>query len=168
MRCHPEKRMESLNIMSWTLGKAEKKNFDRINELFVEMLQTIYQTDQVNGYSDGALDRFFDGSDEWISIAMDCDKIIAFLSIEVPHEAEEYIYLDDFSVTKEYRGNGIGRSMILNAESYAKEIHIPTICFHVEKSNVAALRLYDRLGYEIHEDQGSRYLMIKKILNYTD
>ena len=78
--------------MSWTLGKAEKEDSNRINELFIEMLQTIYNTDQVNGYSDGDLDRFFDGRDEWISIAIYDDKIIAFLSIEVHHEDEEYIY----------------------------------------------------------------------------
>lgn len=149
--------------MSWTLGKAEKKDINRINELFVEMLRTIYNTNQVNGYSDGDLDRFFDGRDEWISIAMDGDKIIAFLSIEVHHEDKEYIYLDDLSVTKQYRNNGIGTELISNAEAYAKEINISTICFHVEKSNVAAFRLYERLGYEIYEDQGSRYLMIKKI-----
>ncbi len=152
-----------MNNMSLTLGKAEKKDFHRINELFVEMLQTIYQTDQVTGYSEGALDRFFDGRDEWISIAVDNGQIVAFLSIEVHHEEEEYIYLDDFSVTKQYRSQGIGRSMIRNAESYAKEIRIPTICFHVEKSNTAAFRLYERLGYKVHEDQGSRYLMIKHV-----
>ena len=149
--------------MSWTLKKAEKKDFRRINELFVEMLQTIYQTEQVNGYPEGALDRFFDGGDEWISIAVDQGKIVAFLSIEVHHEAEEFIYLDDFSVAKAYRGQGIGTAMIRTAEDYAREIHIPAICFHVEKSNTAALRLYQRLGYGIHEDQGNRYLIIKKI-----
>ena len=154
--------------MSYAFGKAEKKDFPQINELFVEMLQTIYQTDQVKGYSDGDLDRFFDGRDEWISIAMDHDRIIAFLSIEVHHEKEEYIYLDDFSVTKQYRGCGIGTAMIRRAESYAKEIHIPVICFHVEKSNTAAFRLYQRLGYRIHEDQGSRYLMMKKMTDYTE
>ena len=103
--------------MSWTFGKAEKKDSNRINELFIEMLQTIYNTDQVNGYSDGDLDRFFNGRDEWISIAIDDDKIIAFLSIEVHHEDEEYIYLDDLSVTKQYRNNGIGTKLISNAEA---------------------------------------------------
>ncbi len=149
--------------MSWTLRKAEKKDSDRINELFVEMLQTIYNTDQVNGYSEGDLDRFFDSRDEWVCIAVDEEEIIAFLSIEVHHEDEEYIYLDDLSVTKQYRNKGIGTELIRKAEGYAKEINISTICFHVEKSNTAAFRLYERLGYEIYEDQGNRYLMIKNI-----
>lgn len=149
--------------MSWTLGKAEKKDSNRINELFIEMLQTIYHTDQVNGYAEGDLDRFFDGRDEWISIAIDEGKIVAFLSIEVHHEEEEYVYLDDLSVTKQYRNQGIGTTLIRNAEKYAKDINIHEICFHVEKSNSEAFRLYQRLGYEIYEDQGSRYLMLKKI-----
>lgn len=149
--------------MGWTLGKAEKKDSDRINELFIEMLQTIYHTDQVNGYGEGDLDRFFDGRDEWVSIAIDEGKIVAFLSIEVHHEEEEYVYLDDLSVTEQYRNQGIGTTLIRNAEKYAKDINIHEICFHVEKSNTAAFRLYQRLGYEIYEDQGSRYLMMKHI-----
>lgn len=149
--------------MSWTLRKAEKKDSDRINELFVEMLQTIYNTDQVNGYSEGDLDRFFDGRDEWVCIAVDEEKIIAFLSIEVHHEDEEYIYLDDLSVTKQYRNKGIGTELIRKAEGHAKEISIPAVCLHVEKSNTAAFRLYERLGYGMYEDQGSRYLMLKEI-----
>lgn len=149
--------------MGWSFGKAEKKDFDSINELFMEMLQTIYHTDQAEGYSDGALDRFFDGRDEWISIAIDDDKIIAFLSIEVHHEENAYIYLDDLSVSKPYRNNGIGTKLIQNAEAYANDIHIHTICFHVEKTNTAAFSLYQRLGYEIHEHQGNRYLMLKNL-----
>ena len=147
--------------MSWTIEKAEKKDIPRINELFIEMLQTIYHTDQVNGYGEGDLDRFFDGRDEWISIAVDDEKIIAFLSIEVHHEEKAYLYLDDFSVTKQYRNHGIGTELIRNAHAYAKEINIPAIFLHVEKSNTAAFRFYQRLGYEIYEDQGNRYLMVK-------
>ena len=92
--------------MGWTYGKAQRKDIDRINALFIEMLQTIYRTNQAEGYPAGALDRFFDGRDEWISIATDGDEIIAFLSIEVHHEDVEYIYLDDLSVTKAYRNKG--------------------------------------------------------------
>ena len=149
--------------MTWTLGKAEKKDANRINELFIEMLQTIYNTDKVDGYAEGDLDRFFDGRDEWVSVAIADGQIIAFLSIEVHHEEEEYIYLDDLSVTKEYRSKGIGTRLIQGAEAYAREINISAIYFHVEKSNAEAFKLYQRLGYEILEDQGSRYLMMKNV-----
>ena len=94
---------------------------------------------------------------------MDNDAIVAFLSIEVHHEDEEYIYLDDLSVTRAYRNKGIGTSLIKRAEEYAKKIGIYNICLHVEKTNVSAFSLYKRLGYIIKEEQGSRYLMIKEL-----
>lgn len=149
--------------MNLKIRKAEKSDFNRINELFIEMLQTIYNTDDVNGYEEGCLDRFFDGGEEWISLAVDENEIVAFLSIEVHHEDREYIYLDDFSVTKTYRNKGIGTMLINNAEEFAKKININSICLHVEKSNDAAFRFYERLGYRIFDDQGERYLMVKDL-----
>ena len=149
--------------MSYTFRKAENNDSERIKQLFIEMMQTIRSTDQVKGYPDGYLDKFFDGRDEWIAVAVDDSNIIAFLSIEVHHEDKEYIYLDDLSVTSEYRNKGIGTKLIKTAESYAKEINIPAICFHVEKTNSNAFRLYQRLGYEIYKDQETRYLMIKHL-----
>jgi len=149
--------------MSITYSKAEKSDFSRINELFVEMLQTIYNTDDVNGYNEGDLDRFFDNRDEWACLASDEGRIVAFLSIEVHHEEEEFIYLDDMSVTKEYRSKGIGTELFSRAENYAREINIHNIYLHVEKSNTSAFRLYERLGYKIHEEQESRYLMSKSV-----
>ena len=147
--------------MNYTYRKAVKQDSERINGLFIEMMQTIRKTDQVNGYPDGYLDKFFDGRDEWISVAVYNGEIVAFLSIEVHHEEKEYVYLDDLSVTNNHRNNGIGTKLIKTAESYAKEINIPAICFHVEKTNTNAFRLYQRLGYEIYRDQETRYLMIK-------
>lgn len=46
----------------------------------------------------------------------------------------------------------------------AKELLIPGICLHVEKSNDAAFRFYKRLGYSTHREDGHRYLLTKDIL----
>jgi ribosomal protein S18 acetylase RimI-like enzyme len=51
--------------------------------------------------------------------------------------------------------------LIREAEIYAREIGTQAILFHVEKSNTAAFRLYERLGYKIFRDDGNRYMMIK-------
>lgn len=74
-------------------------------------------------------------------------------------ENEEYIYLGDLSVSEEYRNNGIGTKLIKTAERFAEETGIPTILFHVEKSNISAFRLYERLGYSIMDDEGTRFKM---------
>ena len=48
--------------MNYTFRKAESKDSDRINQLFVEMMQTIRATNQVKGYPDGYLNKFFVGA----------------------------------------------------------------------------------------------------------
>lgn len=107
--------------MDWHMRKAEKEEAGRINELFIEMLRSICHTDQVTGYSGNELDRFFTGGEEWICAAEAENRIIGFLSIEVHREALSYLYLDDLSVSAEYRNRGIGTALIGKAEACAEE-----------------------------------------------
>ena len=148
--------------MEWTLRKAEKKDEPEIRQLFIEMLRTIYQKEDVKGYGEGDLDKFFAGGGDWICAAQVENRIVAFLSIEEHCEPDmAYLYLDDFSVSAPYRGHGIGTELLRMAEKYAQSIGISTIVLHVEKTNVSARRLYERFGYRITADQGSRYRMAK-------
>ena len=158
---HYERAEESYK-MKYKIRIAVPADEQKIRELFVEMLTTIYRTEDAEGYEDGYLDKFWAEQENRIYVAED-REVVAFLSVEVHHEPVKYIYLDDFSVTKQCRGKGIGTEMLRIAENYARKIRIPVVCLHVEKSNTAALRLYERLGYKIHEDQGSRCLMMKQI-----
>ena len=146
--------------MELLVRKAIAEDETNIRKLFIEMLQTIYHTDNVQGYENGYLDKFWSDCEDRIYVAVD-KSIVAFLSVEVYREPEEYIYLDDLSVTEEYRDKGIGTLLIHNAEAYAKDIGIKSIVFHVDKTNKAAFRLYDQLGYTIHKDEENRYLMKK-------
>ena len=148
--------------MKWTIRRAVKKDKNQINELFIEMLQTIYNEKTVDGYEEGYLDKFFKGSEDWICVAEVNRSIVAYLSIEVHREEENYIYLDDLSVYEQYRGNGIGTELIKTAERFAEEIGVSIITLHVEKSNESAFRLYKRLGYSIMQDEGTRLRMIKR------
>ena len=148
--------------MEYTIRPAVPEDEERIRELFMEMLRTIYRTEDVQGYEPGYLDKYWRGGEDRIFVAA-APSAVAFLSVEVYRGPEAYIYLDDLSVTAAYRGRGIGTSLIRRAEAYAEEIGIRRIVFHVEKSNASALRLYDRLGYTVHRDDGSRALMKKDL-----
>ena len=136
----------------------------RIRELFIEMLRTIYGTDDVKGYGDGALDRFWNGNEGRVYVAEDID-VVAFLSVEVHHDMGGYIYLDDFSVTEAYRSKGIGTELIRAAESYAKETGMPVVILHVEKTNKSAMRFYEKMGYSVIRDDGNRDLLKKDIID---
>ena len=148
--------------MDCVFRKAKATDTIRIEELFVEMLKAIYHTDDVEGYQNGYLDKFFSGKEDWICAAEYKNDVVAFLSIEV-HRDEGHIYLDDLSVTEECRNRGIGTRLIHAAEKYAEEIGIAKIIFHVEKANEDAHRLYLRLGYREAADEGSRILMNKSV-----
>lgn len=148
--------------MEWTIRRAVKNDKAQINELFIEMLQTIYNEKNMDGYEEGYLDKFFEDHEDWICVAEVNRSIVAYLSIEVHREEENYIYLDDLSVSEKYRGNGIGTELIKTAERFAEGIGVSTITFHVEKSNESAFRLYKRLGYSVMRDEGTRLRMIKR------
>ena len=148
--------------MRWILRKATAADRQRIEQLFVEMLQTIYRKTDVLGYAPGDLDRFFAGEDR-ICIAEVEGSVVAFLSMEVHREQVDYVYLDDFSVSAAYRGAGIGTQLLAEAEKFAREIGFFNIVLHVETSNASARRLYERSGYELLNDEGNRVSMIKRI-----
>ena len=146
--------------MGYRIRIAIPEDEQRIRELFIEMLQTIYHTEDVEGYETGSLDRYWINGEDRVLVAED-ESVVAYLSIEVHHEpGADYIYLDDLSVTASYRNFGIGSALIHEAENYAKDIGIQHILFHVEKTNTKAFQLYERLGYKVYRDDGNRYMMI--------
>ena len=151
--------MENVNDI---IREAVPGDEERIRALFAEMLRSIYHKDDVQGYEAGYLDKYWQGGEDRIYVA-ELGEVEAFLSVEVHHEEKDYLYLDDLSVVEAYRNRGIGTALIRRAEARARELEIPAIVFHVEKSNEAALRLYERLGWSVFRDDGSRYLMGKEI-----
>ena len=148
--------------MLYEIRKAVPGDEPRMRELFIEMLRTICDTEDVRGYESGYLDKFWSGGEDRIYVAA-FPSTEAFLSVEVYREPEEYVYLDDLSVTEKYRGRGIGTRLIREAEAYAGELGVGVIVFHVLKSNTSAFRLYRRLGYSVYRDDGTRFLMKKDI-----
>ena len=148
--------------MDFVYRKAVLSDSGRIAELFEEMLRTIYHTNDVKGYEDGYLDKFFSGGGDLIYVAELENKVVAFLSVEV-YKDDGYIYLDDFSVTAACRGHGIGTKLIRLAEEYSASVGIPAVVLHVDKANEGARQLYKKLGYLEHEDQGNRILMVKEL-----
>ena len=148
--------------MKYTIRKADRNDEKRIGELFIEMLQTIYNTKDVKGYEDGDLDHYFDDNENVIFLAESDNEVIGFISVEVHRDEHEYIYLDDFSVSDKYRGNGIGNALLKEAEEYGKSVKVTASLLHVEKTNERAFNFYKRNGYDIFEEQDNRLLLIKE------
>ncbi len=147
--------------MDYTLRQAAPGDRPAIEALFLQMLQTIYQKQDVRGYEDGYLDRFFSGSGDVIFVAQAGQDTVAFLSVEHHREAVEYLYFDDFCVDAAHRGKGLGTALVAMAEQHAGQLGVKLLVLHVEKTNTAALRLYRRLGFVPDEEKGTRLRMLK-------
>ena len=147
--------------MEYTLRIAAAADFDAVNALFIEMLQSIYNKEDVEGYKPGDLDYYFSGNEHRIYLA-ECDsRTVGFLSVEVHREEKNYLYYDDFSVSRNYRGCGIGTALMEEAEKYCRELGFSAAALHVEKANERARRFYDRKGFSVLRDDGSRLCLVK-------
>ena len=76
--------------MKYKIRTAVPTDEGKIRELFLEMLRTIYHTDDVKGYGDGDLDRFWREPPDRIYVAED-GQVVAFLSVEVHHDPVDHI-----------------------------------------------------------------------------
>ena len=143
--------------------KAVKEDFTRINELFMEMLRSIYEKEDVEGLKDGDLDYYFAGKEDWICVAEIDGRIEGFLSIEVHREEENFLYYDDFNVNKAYRSQGIGSALMDTAEEYCRSLGFSSIVLHVEETNTKARKLYDNRGFTLLRKDGTRLCLIKHL-----
>ena len=149
--------------MGIVFRKAVKADFNRINELFTEMLRTIYDRDDVMSYRAGDLDYYFAGGEDWICAAEIDGRIEGFLSIEVHRGAENYLYCDDLSVSKAHRGKGIGNALMNRAEAYCKSLGFSAIFLHVEETNAKARAFYEKRGFSLLRTDGTRLCLVKRL-----
>ncbi len=63
-----------------------------------------------------------------------------------------WVHINEICVLPKERGKGIGKALIGEVESYAKEVGIQTVKLEVWSSNKTARAVYDRLGYEIKKE----------------
>ncbi len=135
-----------------------------IRRLFVEMLRTIFHTQEVEGYPAGYVGRFFTGGEDEILVAEQAGMVVGFLSLESHREGKPpFLYLDDFSVAAACRGQGIGSRLLDMAEEYAATLGLGEIHLHVGRDNLGARRLYRRRGFGVLAEQGARLLLGKKL-----
>lgn len=82
------------------------------------------------------------------------------------HHSYGYVAADvpelAIAVSATWRGQGVGRDLLLALVALARDDGHSAISLSVEKDN-PAMRLYADVGFEIHADDGGAYTMIKRI-----
>jgi ribosomal protein S18 acetylase RimI-like enzyme len=75
------------------------------------------------------------------------------------HRGPRDIRIVDIALLPEYRGGGVGASLLRDLLAEADESG-KTVTIHVERMN-PALRLYERIGFSVAEDKGV-YLFLER------
>lgn len=68
-------------------------------------------------------------------------------------------------VARAHRGRGVGRVLLLAAEHWARSVGVSKLELHVFPHNEAAIRLYERLGYE---REGFRVAHFRRLDGFVD
>ncbi|MBT2399125.1 GNAT family N-acetyltransferase [Streptomyces sp. ISL-100] len=88
--------------------------------------------------------------DTYLGALVRDDKVVGtlWLALRHPHPGQSGAYVFDVEIAEEYRGQGLGRALLLLAEREALAAGTERIGLNVFADNTPALRLYESLGYE--------------------
>lgn len=127
--------------------------------------------EEISEFIDNEFNKYADKNDlicnynSFAFVAKDDEKIVGVIT---GHSYYDEVHISDFVVLEDYRGKGIGTSLIRKAEEYHKNkgfesINLTTYEFQVPK-------FYERNGYKlefVRENKSnpklSKYFFIKKL-----
>lgn len=93
-----------------------------------------------------AIRRYRDAA---VFVAQTGDEIVGRLSVgRDPHPASRHVADLGLMVAAAARRRGIGRALLEQAVSWARDVGVRKLELHVFPHNVPAIRLYEKLGYE--------------------
>ena len=78
------------------------------------------------------------------------EKILGYAGLQIVLDEG---YVTNIAVTKEARGRGIGKALVETLVAFAKDKSLAFISLEVRQSNVPAIALYKKFGFE---DKGKR------------
>jgi ribosomal protein S18 acetylase RimI-like enzyme len=76
------------------------------------------------------------------------------------HSGDRSAYLHAFRVRPAYRNRGIGTNLVLEAEAVLRSTDCERVVIAAAEENLAAQRLYERLGYTFHKKDPGQWSFI--------
>ncbi len=137
--------------MDFTIREAERKDISQLIKRFTEFSVFEKKPDRMFNTEEKML-RQMDFFNAFVVELAD-GKIVGYLSYFFCYYtwSGKAIYMDDFYVMPEYRGNAFGKQLIDRLIDLAKKEDCYKIRWQVSKWNGKAIKFYTALGAEIED-----------------
>lgn len=104
------------------------------------------------------------GDNRHLYVAFEQDSALAMIQIVLNNadndpelaNGAEIAHLHNLQVKKDLQGQGIGRRMMIFIETKGRELGKSTLTLGVDDVNARAIRLYEKLGYELFKSEPGR------------
>lgn len=134
---------------------AEQRDCPRLLELIQELADYEKAPDEVTVTLDEFVEAGFGTKGVWKAFVVEIDEIIVGFALYYTRYSTWKgcrLYLEDFIVTEEYRGRGIGKLLFERVMQEAKEKNFNGMVWQVLDWNQPALNFYNK--YSAHVEAG--------------
>jgi GNAT superfamily N-acetyltransferase len=134
---------------------AEQGDCPRLLELIQELADYEKAPDEVTVTLDEFVDAGFGAESVWKAFVVETEGIIVGFALYYTRYSTwkgRRLYLEDFIVTEEYRGRGIGKLLFERVMQEAKEKNFNGMVWQVLDWNQPALNFYNK--YSAHVEAG--------------
>ncbi len=157
--------------MSYIIRELKEEEYPILEDFLYEAIfipegaekppKTIVEQPELRVYVDG----FGEQKDDAALCAEADGKIVGAVWTRV---MDDYGYIDSetpslaISLYEEYRSQGTGTALLSGMLDLLKRSGKRKVSLSVQKENYA-LKMYEKLGFEVYRDNGEEYIMIKKL-----
>jgi GNAT superfamily N-acetyltransferase len=136
---------------------ATRKDLPSILRLLTELAESLGKADEMKA-SISELERYGFGAQPLFEAVVAFDGAVAvglavFFSEYSTWRGTPGVYIQDLYVTREYRGDGLGRELISAVRQRARSWGSSYVKLTVYDGNEQALDFYRRLGFELRADE---------------
>lgn len=96
---------------------------------------------------EGELADFIDAPDKMFLLAYAGGRLAGHISVAV--HWNRYAFIDHLAVDARSRRYGVGGALVAQAIAWARERQLPGVMLETQNNNVAACKLYERLGFTL-------------------
>lgn len=148
--------------MSFQIRKATITDLETIVELF-DLYRQFYQQMSDTKQAYAFLEARFKHSDSEIFVAETEHQLVGFVQLYPIFSSvrmQRLWLLNDIFVLKEFRGNGLSKSLIFAAQQLAKETKACGLLLETATDNLIGNQLYLAMGFELQSESNFYFLKL--------